>query len=102
MNYAGDLMPSCSRGIAHRSLAFLGRTFGLGHRAVIAKTVPQEEVNRAVFMTGGGYRMLASANFGGLVLACIDADLCVQILVFQVFDRFSRSTIVSHSCAAPK
>ena len=37
-------------------------------------------------MTGGrGYRLLASANFGGLVLFCIEADFCVQILILQHF-----------------
>ena len=33
-------------------------------------------VCRARFITGGGYRLLASANFGELVLGCINADLC--------------------------
>ena len=28
---------------------------------------------RARFMTGGGYRLLVSANFGELVLGCIEA-----------------------------
>ena len=40
-------------------------------------------VGRARFMTGGGYRLLASANFGELVLGCINADFCVQIRIFQ-------------------
>ena len=34
------------------------------------------EVSSAKFMTGGGYRLLASANFGELVLACIEARFC--------------------------
>ena len=33
-------------------------------------------VDRARFMTGGGYRLLASANFGELVLGCIEAKFC--------------------------
>ena len=33
-------------------------------------------VFRARFMTGGGYRLLASANFGELVLGCIEAKFC--------------------------
>ena len=38
----------------------------------------------------GGPRLLAaSANFGGLVLGCINADFCNQILILQ---HFSRST----------
>ena len=32
--------------------------------------------DRARFMTGGGYRLLASANFGELVLGCIEAKFC--------------------------
>ena len=32
-------------------------------------------VNRARFMTGGGYRLLVSANFGELVLGCINAEV---------------------------
>ena len=35
---------------------------------------------RARLMTGGWYRLLASANFGELVLGCINADFCKQIL----------------------
>ena len=31
------------------------------------------DVHRARFMTGGGYRLLASANLGELVLGCIEA-----------------------------
>ena len=33
-------------------------------------------VRRARFMTGGGYRLLASANFGELFLGCIEATFC--------------------------
>ena len=33
-------------------------------------------VCRARFMTGGGYRLLASANFGELVLGCSEAKFC--------------------------
>ena len=40
-----------------------------------------------LFMTGGGYRLLASANVGELVLGCINADVCnriiAKILIFQ-------------------
>ena len=36
-------------------------------------------------MTGGGYRLLASANFGELVLGCIEAKFCNQILIFLAF-----------------
>ena len=32
--------------------------------------------SRARFMTGGGYRLLASANLGELVLGCIEAKFC--------------------------
>ena len=32
--------------------------------------------NRARFMTGGGYRLLASATFGELGLGCIEANIC--------------------------
>lgn len=28
-------------------------------------------------------------NFGGLVLGCINADICVQILIFQILNHFS-------------
>ena len=38
-------------------------------------------VRRARFMTGGGYRLLASANFGELVLPCIEAKFCKKICV---------------------
>ena len=62
------------------------------------KTLDNNEyINRARLMTGGWYRLLASANFGGLVLGCINADFCVQILILQ---RFSRSTRLSHLCTA--
>ena len=33
-------------------------------------------VDRARFMTGVGYRLLASANIGELVLGCIEAKFC--------------------------
>ena len=33
------------------------------------------KLNRARFMTGGGYRLLSSANFGELVLGCIEAKI---------------------------
>ena len=46
-------------------------------------------VDRAAFMTGGWLCLLASANFGGLVLASINADFCNQILVLQHFSRSS-------------
>ena len=49
---------------------------------------------RARFMTGGGYCLLASANFGGLVLGCIEADFCVQILILQYFSRSTRFTLL--------
>ena len=38
-----------------------------------------------------------SSNFRRLVLSCINADFCVQILILQ---RFSRSTRFSHLCTA--
>ena len=38
-----------------------------------------------------------SSNFRRLVLGCINADFCVQILILQ---RFSRSTRFSHLCTA--
>ena len=37
------------------------------------------------------------SNFRRLVLSCINADFCVQILILQ---RFSRSTRFSHLCTA--
>ena len=60
--------------------------------------VALRRVRRAAFMTGGGYRLLVSADFGGLVLGCINADFCVQILIFS---GFSRSTRLSHLRTAP-
>ena len=48
----------------------------LGGAARSARTADR----RARFMTGGGYRLLASANFGGLALGCINADFCNEIL----------------------
>ena len=48
-------------------------------------------------MTGGGYRVLASANFGELVIFCINADFFVQIRIFQ---HFSRSTRFANLCTA--
>ena len=39
-----------------------------------------------------------SSNFRGLVLFCIDADFCVQILILQ---HFSRSTRFAILCTAP-
>ena len=33
-------------------------------------------------------------NFGGLVLFCIDADFCVQILILQHFSRTTRFAIL--------
>merc|ERR1711965_28036 len=38
-----------------------------------------------------------SSNFRRLVLSCINAEFCVQILILQ---RFSRSTRFSHLCTA--
>ena len=38
-----------------------------------------------------------SSNFRRLVLSCINADFCVQILILQ---RFSRSTRLPHLCTA--
>ena len=38
-----------------------------------------------------------SSNFRRLVLSCINADFCVQILILQ---RFSRSTRLSNLCTA--
>ena len=38
---------------------------------------------------GRGAGRQVNSNFRGLVLGCINADFCVQILIFQ---RFSRST----------
>ena len=38
-----------------------------------------------------------SSNFRRLVLSCINADFCVQIVILQ---RFSRSTRLSHLCTA--
>ena len=55
-------------------------------------------MRRAAFMTGGGWCLLASASFGGLVLGCINADLCKQIFILQ---HFSTSTRFTHFCTAP-
>ena len=38
-----------------------------------------------------------SSNFRRLVLSCINADFCVQILILQ---RFSKSTRLPHLCTA--
>ena len=38
----------------------------------------------------GGGEMLVSANFGRLVLGCIEADFCNQILILQHFSRSTR------------
>ena len=53
-------------------------------REPAARAVP-----RARLLTGVGYRLLASANFGQLVLFCIEADFCVQILI-KLFCRIFR------------
>ena len=42
--------------------------------------------SRADLMTGGGYRLLASTNFGELVLGCINAELCL-------FLRYASATL---------
>ena len=39
----------------------------------------------------------AGPNFGGLVLGCIEANLCDQIFIFQ---HFSRSTRLTYLCTA--
>ena len=39
-----------------------------------------------------------SPNFRGLVLFCIEADLCIQIRIFQHFSRTTRFAIL---CTAP-
>ena len=44
-------------------------------------------VIRARFMTGGGYRLLASANLLRLVLCCIDNSDGESRLIFQHFSR---------------
>ena len=41
---------------------------------------------------------MVSANFRRLVLFCVEADLCVQILIFQ---HFSRSTRLAYLRTAP-
>ena len=56
------------------------------------------EVSRARFMTGGGYRLLASANFGELVLGCIEAKFCKYILVGKLSPRSTQCTPL-HSSA---
>ena len=50
------------------------------------------------FWPGVGIACLLQANFGELVLGCINADFCNQILILQ---RFSRSTRFAILCTAP-
>ena len=69
--------------------------------------VPQQDANakfpmsygaviRAELMTPGGLGMgdmlLVSANFGRLVLGCIEADFCNQGLILQHFSRSTRKS----------
>ena len=42
------------------------------------------DVSRAAFITGGGYRLLASGNFGELVLGCIEANSCHLLVAAEV------------------
>ena len=39
----------------------------------LVRSSSADEAPRARSMTGGGYRLLASANFGELVLGCVEA-----------------------------
>ena len=54
-----------------------------------ARAAPPRGCSEPDFWPGVGIACLLQANFGGLVLGCINADFCVQILILQ---RFSRST----------
>ena len=48
----------------------------MGKETSAWKEVDWETVNRARFMTGCWYRLLGSANFGELVLGCIEDTFC--------------------------
>ena len=58
------------------------------------------DVNREELIIGGGWCMSASANLERLVLGCIEAEFCNQIIIFQKY-IFSRSTRFSQICTAP-
>ena len=49
---------------------------GLGIDTWTSSQNDGNRVTRARFMTGGGYRLLASASFEELVLGCIEAKFC--------------------------
>ena len=64
-------------------------------RAVAAR---DSAVAIAIYLTQGGSQRLAGwPNFTGLVLCCIEADFCNQIVIFQ---HFSRSTRLSRLCTS--
>ena len=62
--------------LVKRSGLFGGALSGLGESR---RTVP-----KARFITGGGYRLLASGNFGELVLGCIEANSCHLLVAAEV------------------
>ena len=51
-------------------------------------------------MTGGGYRLLASANFGELVLGCIEAKFCsfLSNLLSNEYFQFGLDTAENEPC----
>ena len=64
-------------------------------RGITLTTPGEKQFSGAGLRTGGGFRMLASANFGELVLAFMAADFCNHIVIVQ---HFSRSTILTFLC----
>ena len=93
----------CSKVRLVRSLAH--RTFqpwdGRCERCGGLKREPEGEADQCSQSgtnDGWGGGRLVSANFRRLVLFCIEADLCVQILIFQ---HFSRSTGFAYLRTAP-
>ena len=57
------------------------------------------ELNRARLMTGGGYRFFASANFGELILGCINTGFCTHFFpptvfeIYKICNPLQRSTL---------
>ena len=47
--------------------------------------------------TGGDRRLVGYSTFGGFVLGCIEADLCIRFIL----QYFSRSTRLTRFCTVP-
>ena len=75
------------------------------NRSLEASTRSRESRRSGPRMAGevgeSGWCRYASANFERLVLGCVNADFCNQILIFQHFFLI-RSTTFAHVCTAPK